>query len=153
MSEQSQFVVFSLLEPKFCVAKLGADADLRSLPIDGEFVSITKSGSDVSLVCEEERAPKGVDLERNWRCLKVQGPLEFSLKGVLVSLLGALRSRWNRGVRGLHVRDGLHSGQAVPLGGCPSLRDKLGIGYRADRGPTTPWSGRHLYRHAAPRPT
>jgi hypothetical protein len=39
------------------------------------------------VVCHEDGVPAGVRCERGWRCLRVAGTLDFSLVGVLASLL------------------------------------------------------------------
>jgi len=83
-------VVFSVLEGKYCVAKLPAGSAVPPIQPEGELFSITYTPEEVSIVCLEHEAPKGSEVERNWRALKVQGPLEFALKGVLVSLLQPL---------------------------------------------------------------
>ncbi|MBV9742721.1 MAG: ACT domain-containing protein [Acidobacteriia bacterium] len=51
---------------------------------EGEFVSITRTADEVSIVCRS--VPENVPCERGWRCLKVRGPLDFSLTGVLSSI-------------------------------------------------------------------
>jgi uncharacterized protein len=83
-------VVFSVLDEKFCVAKLPADAALTLPAQGGSLFAVARTPEELSIVCEEAQAPSGAEIERNWRALKVQGPLEFSLKGVLVSLLQPL---------------------------------------------------------------
>lgn len=91
MSTQPQhIVVFSVLDEKYCVAKLQPDSLLPAFPQASTLCSITRTGDELSVVCEENLAPEGAEVERNWRALKVQGPLEFSLKGVLASLLNPL---------------------------------------------------------------
>lgn len=57
---------------------------------DGEFVSLTISGGEVSLVCEEDKMPEKCIAETGWRALRVQGPLDFSLIGILAALAGTL---------------------------------------------------------------
>jgi uncharacterized protein len=52
----------------------------------GELVSITRTPDEVSIVCESGRVPDGVRQESGWRCLRVRGPLEFSMVGVLAAL-------------------------------------------------------------------
>lgn len=42
------------------------------------------------MVCPEADVPSGVLAEAGWRCLKVQGPLDFALVGVMASLTGPL---------------------------------------------------------------
>jgi hypothetical protein len=51
-----------------------------------EFLSITRTRDELSIVCESSRIPAGIDAEFGWRCIKVDGPLDFSLVGVLSSL-------------------------------------------------------------------
>lgn len=64
----------------------------KELPRDifsGEgFVSVTRSGDEISVVCESSIAAKYEPsaLETGFRALKVEGPLPFSLTGVLSSL-------------------------------------------------------------------
>jgi hypothetical protein len=52
----------------------------------GNLVSITHSGDELSVVCPEERAPEGITAARGWRCLRVVGPLDFALVGILAAL-------------------------------------------------------------------
>jgi uncharacterized protein len=90
MPPVEQAIVYTVLDEKYCVVKLPAGSPAPAIPIDGELFSVTKTEEEVSVVCEEMSAPVGAQVERNWRALKVQGPLEFELKGVLVSLLQPL---------------------------------------------------------------
>jgi uncharacterized protein len=41
-------------------------------------------------VCAERHVPPIVQCERDWRCLKVAGPLDLSLTGILASLAAPL---------------------------------------------------------------
>jgi hypothetical protein len=52
--------------------------------------SITRTRNELSIVCAQELAPDDVRAERDWRCLMVEGPLDFSLTGVLSALLAPL---------------------------------------------------------------
>ncbi len=52
----------------------------------GEFVSITRTPDELSVVCPQEAVPKNIRCRRGWRCLKVVGPLDFDLTGILSSL-------------------------------------------------------------------
>jgi len=53
-------------------------------------MSLTRTAGELSLVYCEEAVPDGVRCEQGWRCLRVAGTLDFSLVGVLASLLGPL---------------------------------------------------------------
>jgi GNAT superfamily N-acetyltransferase len=78
------------VEGAFAVARLDADAPLPGWVAGGPFLSITRTADELSVVYREEAVPDGVRCERGWRCLQVAGPLDFSLVGVLASLLGPL---------------------------------------------------------------
>lgn len=53
----------------------------------GEFYSVTCTPDEVSIVCPESSIPPGVQCERGWRILKIDGPLDFGLVGVLAGVL------------------------------------------------------------------
>jgi len=45
---------------------------------------------ELSVVCPEGRVPPGVALEGGWRALRVEGPLDFALTGVLLCVAAPL---------------------------------------------------------------
>ncbi len=52
---------------------------------------MTVTGREVSLVCEEEEVPSGYrECAVGYRLLRVQGPLDLSLVGILASLSDTL---------------------------------------------------------------
>lgn len=51
---------------------------------------VTYTADELSIVCASTTVPADVQCERNWRAMKVQGPLDFSLTGILASLAGPL---------------------------------------------------------------
>ncbi len=72
---------FELLKKRFAVCSLIEPA----LP-DGEFMSLTVTAGEISLVCEQDKAPRGCMMETGWRALKIKGPLDFSLVGILADV-------------------------------------------------------------------
>jgi hypothetical protein len=54
------------------------------------FLSVTRTRSELSVVCEATAVPEGVRAERAWRCLEVHGPFDFAVTGVIAVLSGAL---------------------------------------------------------------
>jgi GNAT superfamily N-acetyltransferase len=77
------------LEGSYAVCRLDVDAPLPAWA-GGAFVSVTRTADESSLVCRQEAVPSGVACERGWRCLRVADTLDFSLVGVLESLLRPL---------------------------------------------------------------
>jgi hypothetical protein len=48
--------------------------------------SIVRTDEELSVVCAAEDASSDAEVSRGWRALKVAGPLDFALTGVLASL-------------------------------------------------------------------
>ena len=57
----------------------------------GEFVSITHTAEEVSIVCAANQVPDDVQAERGWTALKVIGPLSFDQVGIIASLASPLK--------------------------------------------------------------
>lgn len=51
---------------------------------------MTRTPEELSVVCSEEHVPEGVEAERGWRAFGLEGPLDFSIVGVLASVASPL---------------------------------------------------------------
>ena len=58
----------------------------------GRFASVTRTDTELSVVCAEGSVPAGERAEGGWRCLRVRGPLGFGMAGILASLASPLAS-------------------------------------------------------------
>ena len=74
----------------YAVCRLEATEAIPAWAVDGGLFSVTRTADELSIVCEQDRVPDGIRCERDWRVLKVAGPLDFALVGILASLAGAL---------------------------------------------------------------
>ena len=85
-------LILRLLEGRFAVCRFDPDAAVPPGLLTGkhEFVSVTRTADELSVVCLESLAPAGAKIQKGWCAFKVQGPLDFSLTGVLSSLLEPL---------------------------------------------------------------
>ena len=79
-------LTLDLLPDTFAIARLDPQADLPGWVQGGDLASITRTPSELSIVCESHRVPSAILAEREYRCLRVLGPLQFSATGVLESL-------------------------------------------------------------------
>lgn len=52
--------------------------------------SITETSTEISVICPQERIPVSIEAEKGWKALKVMGPLDFSMTGVLSSIVKPL---------------------------------------------------------------
>ena len=57
----------------------------------GPLVSITRTEDELSIVCPEEWIPDAVQRSTGWFCLRVTGPLNLAVVGVLAALVDPLR--------------------------------------------------------------
>jgi hypothetical protein len=76
-----------VLPGAFAVCRLGAGGPPPAWANAGPFSSLTRTADELSVVCPEGAVPEGTRCEWGWRCLRVAGPLDFALVGVLASLL------------------------------------------------------------------
>lgn len=85
--------VLYLLPDRFGVCRLDSGAPLPDwLEQSSSFFSVTGTADETSLVCREDLIPGSYISEKGFRILKVEGPLDFSLTGILSSLLTPLAS-------------------------------------------------------------
>lgn len=56
------------------------------------FVSVTRTDEELSIICKTSDIPATVKAkaEHDWKCFRVQGPLDFSLTGILSSIAAPL---------------------------------------------------------------
>jgi hypothetical protein len=79
-----------LLPGMLAICRLEATASIPEWATLRPFWSMTRTEEELSLVCPEAHVPQGVKRETGWRALKVEGPLDFSLTGILASLTAPL---------------------------------------------------------------
>jgi uncharacterized protein len=80
----------SVLPTHLAVCRLSASSALPTDIADLPFMSITRTEDELSLVVPEGNAPQGAKVEMGWRAIKLHGPIDFNLTGVLAGLAGIL---------------------------------------------------------------
>jgi len=81
---------FSFLRGSYAISRFAAETPLPNwLPTAG-FVSTTRTSEELSIVCSESDIPADVKADREWTCLKLEGPFPFSLTGILSSFIAPL---------------------------------------------------------------
>ncbi len=83
-------LTLSLLHATFAICRLDGDADIPEWALTGSFFSITRTQDELSIVCDQSNVPEGIPCDKGWRCLRVEGPLDLSLTGILSSLAAPL---------------------------------------------------------------
>ena len=85
-----QALTLTILVETFVVSKLDKGAPIPNWASSGGWWSVTRTDDELSVVCSEALVPADVISNRGWKCLRVSGPLDFALTGVLASLLKPL---------------------------------------------------------------
>ncbi len=71
----------------FSILRLAPTAEIPAWACKGQFCSVVKTVEELSIVCETRVVASGFEKrEDDWKCLKVAGPLDFGLTGILASI-------------------------------------------------------------------
>jgi len=76
----------SILPETLAICRLEKHVRIPGWALGGNFVSITRTSAELSIVCPQTQVPEGVKQDTGWRCLKVEGHLDLSSTGILASL-------------------------------------------------------------------
>jgi len=83
-------IVLSILEETYIIHKLDQSTNLPEELIECEFYSLSNSQEELSLVCPEQMLIQSENSSPNWKCMKVAGPLDLKLTGILAGLSDTL---------------------------------------------------------------
>ena len=75
------------LPATFAVCRFPPEAPLPTWDAAVPFLSITRTAEELSVVCPEGSIPQGATSDAGRRSLRVAGPLDFSLVGILSSVV------------------------------------------------------------------
>jgi len=78
------------LDERHVICRLNARAWSPSVPARATLYSVTRTDDEVSIVCSETEAPDDARVDGYWRAFKIDGPIPFSMVGVLHSVLKPL---------------------------------------------------------------
>lgn len=79
-----------VLEENYVVCRLDNEEVVPKWVNSKKFTSITRTEDELSIVCEDKNIPQEMKVERTWRILKIEGPLDFSLIGILADISSIL---------------------------------------------------------------
>jgi hypothetical protein len=83
-----------LLRDEYAVCRLPVGSpvpqSLLALAGKGAVVSVTWTPDEVSIMCPADQMPEGASVETPWRCLRIAGPVNLALTGILASILSPL---------------------------------------------------------------
>ncbi|NWF81549.1 MAG: ACT domain-containing protein [Chloroflexi bacterium] len=83
-------LTLTVLPGRLALCRLAPGAALPLTALRGPFWSLTGSAEELSLVCPEAAAPATARCEPGWRALRVEGPLDLALTGVIAAIAAPL---------------------------------------------------------------
>ena len=84
--ESSANLVLSVLSETFTIHKLSLDTSIPEGLLKNNFYSVSKTENELSLVCSEIIKVESLQSSKGWKCIKVRGPLDFNLTGILAGI-------------------------------------------------------------------
>ena len=82
----------SVLPGEYAVCQLPADHPIPAWASAGELFSVTRTPEEVSVVCAASSVPTDVRHAAGWSALKLHGPFDFALTGILAGVLNPLHA-------------------------------------------------------------
>jgi hypothetical protein len=83
-------LTLSIMDSMFGIFRMDSGSEVPPWAYGGSFFSITRTPEELSVVCQESSVPANIPeqvrAERGWKCLKVEGPLDFGLTGILAGI-------------------------------------------------------------------
>lgn len=79
-------LTLSVLPGRYAICRLEPRALLPEWATDAEFIFISRTPDELSIVCPEKKVPAGVTSQPGWRAFRFEGPLDFELTGIVASV-------------------------------------------------------------------
>lgn len=83
-------MIFTLFPDTFAIVRMSPGEPVPRWTDGGRFVSITRTESELSIVCREASVPAGAHADRGWQCLRAEGPFPLNVVGVAAEFTSIL---------------------------------------------------------------
>ncbi len=87
---QKRNLTLSLMPDSYAICRLAPESKVPAWAFQGSFYSISKTNDELSIVVDQRFAPEGIKKAENWKGFKIEGPLDFSITGILAALSKSL---------------------------------------------------------------
>lgn len=82
-------LTLQLIESPYAVCRMPAGAAAPS-PVPGQFSMLIQAMEETTIVCPSGQAPRNAEVDSGWRCFRILQIFDFSVPGILVSILSPL---------------------------------------------------------------
>jgi hypothetical protein len=83
-------MTLDLLKDEYSVFKFNPDFPIKDTGFGGEFISVTRTSDEISVVAVSSASNDYEEVETGWRILRINGVLDFGLIGVLSGISALL---------------------------------------------------------------
>ncbi len=83
-------LTLQISELELAICRLPASSAIPDWIGKSDFISVTRTPDELSIVCSGEVVREKVEVEGGWRLLGIKRTLDFSMTGVLASLVNPL---------------------------------------------------------------
>ena len=80
----------NVLENLFTIHRFPPNHEIPNQIYESQFYSISKTDEELSIVCSSTIQVHSEKSDTDWSCIKVEGPLEFFLTGILAKISAVL---------------------------------------------------------------
>src|ERR1035437_8880136 len=89
----AMYLDFTLLKGDYSIYRLKNDSAIPDWTYDSEFYSLTRTRDELSIVCKHVDIimDDKIKIDKHWRILKINGPLDLSLIGIIANISSLLK--------------------------------------------------------------
>jgi uncharacterized protein len=80
----------TVLGERLSICRLDAGEEVPAWATGAPFFSVTRTRDELSVVCPEDVVPESISREWGWCALRLEGPFDLSMVGVLASVASPL---------------------------------------------------------------
>jgi hypothetical protein len=82
----SQRLRLDILDEELAICRLAAHAAMPAWATARPFFSVARTTDELSVICPSEQVPSDIAASRGWRALKLHGPFDLGVVGILVAI-------------------------------------------------------------------
>lgn len=87
---QQRILNLKLLNREFGIVRLKSSEKIPEWAIINDIYSITRTETELTIVCPSNRIPKNFQSDIGWKCLKVEGSFDLNEIGIIASISNTL---------------------------------------------------------------
>jgi hypothetical protein len=79
-------IKMTIIDGSFSIHRLASDVPVPAAVLSEPFFAVLRSAAELSLVCSSSVDVEAEKTSAGWACLKVDGPLDFDLTGIIAAI-------------------------------------------------------------------